>query len=186
MRSNFSRAYLYAGDDEMLELRPLNEADIPLIEIWLNEEHVKRWYEIPDLGITINDWISELKEYKGEFQWITYLVALWQERPIGLCLYYKCVDSSDEDFGTLALTGSYGIDYLIGEKSYLGKGFGKGIVTLLVDQIFSLEDAQSVTANINKNNEASEKTLLSCGFRLLEPGSSRYVIYKSDIGTEFP
>lgn len=97
---------------------------------------MKRWYEIPDLGITINDWISELKEYKGEFQWITYLIVLWQDRPIGLCLYYKCVDSSDEDFGTLPLTGSYGIDYLIGEESYLGKGLGKGIITLLVDKIF--------------------------------------------------
>ena len=162
----------------MLELRLLNDSDIPLIEIWLNKEHVRRWYEIPELGITINDWISELKEYKGEFQWITYLIVLWQDRPIGLCLYYKCVDSSDEDFGTLPLTGSYGIDYLIGEESYLGKGLGKGIITLLVDKIFSLQDAQRVTADIDKNNKASEKTLLSCGFKLLDTGSSRYVIYK--------
>ena len=167
----------------MLELRLLNDSDIPLIEIWLNKEHVKRWYEIPALGITINDWISELKEYKGEFQWITYLIVLWQDRPIGLCLYYKCVDSSDEDFGTLPLTGSYGIDYLIGEESYLGKGLGKGIITLLVDKIFSLQDAQRVTADIDKNNKASEKTLLSCGFKLLDTGSSRYVIYKRGFGS---
>ena len=167
----------------MLELRLLNDSDIPLIEIWLNKEHVKRWYEIPDLGITINDWISELKEYKGEFQWITYLIVLWQDHPIGLCLYYKCVDSSDEDFGTLSLTGSYGIDYLIGEESYLGKGLGKEIITLLVDKIFSLQDAQRVTADIDKNNKASEKTLLSCGFNLLDTGSSRYVIYKRGFGS---
>ncbi len=162
----------------MLELRLLKDSDIPLIEIWLNEEHVKRWYEIPHLGITINDWISEMKEHKGEFQWITYLIVLWQDRPIGLCLYYKCMDSDDEDFGTLPLIGSYGIDYLIGDKSYLGKGLGKGIVTLLVNKIFSLQDAQRVTADIDKNNKASEKTLLSCGFKLLNMESSRYVIYK--------
>lgn len=167
----------------MLELRLLNDSDIPFIEIWLNKEHVKRWYEILDLGITINDWISEIKEHKGEFQWITYLIVLWQDRPIGLCQYYKCVDSSDEDFGTLPLTGSYGIDYLIGEESYLGKGLGKGIITLLVDKIFSLQDAQRVTADIDKNNKASEKTLLSCGFKLLDTGSSRYVIYKRGFGS---
>ena len=166
----------------MLELRLLHDNDIPLIEIWLNKEHIKRWYEIPELGITINDWISELKEYKGEFQWITYLIVLWQDRPIGLCLYYKCVDSSDEDFGTLPLTGSYGIDYLIGEESYLGKGLGKGIVTLLVDKIFSLQGAQRITADIDKNNKASKKTLLSCGFKLLDTESSRYVIYKRGFG----
>ena len=166
----------------MLELRLLHDNDIPLIEIWLNKEHIKRWYEVPELGITINDWISELKEYKGEFQWITYLIVLWQDHPIGLCLYYKCVDSSDEDFGTLPLTGSYGIDYLIGEESYLGKGLGKGIVTLLVDKIFSLQGAQRITADIDKNNKASKKTLLSCGFKLLDTESSRYVIYKRGFG----
>ena len=161
----------------MLDFRLLNDSDIPLVEIWLNEEHVKRWYEIPDLGITINDWLSELKEHKGEFQRITYLIVLWQDRPIGLCLYYKCEDSCDEEFGTLPLTDSYGIDYLIGEKSYLGKGLGKEIITLLVDRIFSLPYAQRVTADIDKNNKVSEKALLSCGFKLLDTGS-RYVIYK--------
>ena len=34
----------------MLELRLLNDSDIPLIEIWLNKEHVKRWYEIRGLS----------------------------------------------------------------------------------------------------------------------------------------
>lgn len=162
----------------MLELRLLNDNDIPLIEIWLNKDHVKRWYEIPHLGITIDDWLYEIKEYKGEFQWITYLIAMWKNRPIGLCLYYKCVDSSDEAFGTLPLIGSYGIDYLIGEETYLGKGLGKEIITLLVNKIFSLQDAQRVTADIGKNNKASEKTLLSCGFKLLDIDSSRYIIYK--------
>ena len=27
----------------MLRLRTINDSDIPLIEIWLNKEHVKRW-----------------------------------------------------------------------------------------------------------------------------------------------
>lgn len=162
----------------MLEFRLLNDNDIPLIEIWLNKEHVKRWYEIPHLGITIDDWINEIKEYKGKLQWITYLIAMWNNRPIGLCLYYKCVDSSDEDFGTLPLIGSYGIDYLIGEETYLGKGLGKEMITLLTNQIFSIQDAQRITADIDKNNKASEKTLLSCGFKLLGNESRRYIIYK--------
>lgn len=169
----------------MLGFRPLNDTDIPLIESWLHKEHVKRFYEIPDLGITIDDWISEIKEYKGEFQWITYLVVTWQDSPIGLCLYYKCEDSSGEDFGPLPLTGSYGIDYLIGEESFLGKGLGKEIITLLVGQIFLLQDALRVTADVDKNNKASGKALYSCGFRLVETGSSRYVIYKRSFGAEF-
>lgn len=160
----------------MLELRILNDSDIPLVEVWLNKEHVKKWYEIPHLGITIDDWLLEIKEYKGNFQWITYLIVLWNSRPIGLCLHYKCEDSIDEDFGTLPLTDSYGIDYLIGEESQLGKGLGKGIITLLVDKIFSLPNAKRVTADIDKRNKVSERALLSCGFTLLDAESSRYVI----------
>ncbi|WP_343210099.1 hypothetical protein [Anaerolentibacter hominis] len=91
----------------MLEFRLLEDSDIPLIEIWLKKEHVKRWYEIPDCGITIDDWISEIKEYKGEFQWITYLIVMRNGLPLGMCLYYKCADSENEDFGTLPLSGSY-------------------------------------------------------------------------------
>jgi len=164
----------------MLELRPLNHNDIPLVEIWLNKEHVKRWYEIPLLGITIDDWISEIKEYRGKFQWITYLIVLWNSHPIGLCLYYKCEDSKDEDFGTLPLTGSYSIDYLIGEESQLGKGLGKGMITLLMDKIFSFPNAQRITADIDKNNTASEKTLLSCGFTQFDTKGRRYVCNKPD------
>ncbi|MDO5559792.1 MAG: GNAT family N-acetyltransferase [Oscillospiraceae bacterium] len=165
----------------MLELRSLNDSDIPLIETWLNKEHVKRWYEIPDLGITIDDWMAEIKEYKGKFQWITYLIVMWDRSPIGLCLYYKCEDSDGEEFGTLPLTGSYGIDYLIGEKYYLGKGLGKGTITMLINKIFSFPDALRVTADIDKDNSASKNALLSCGFRLLEKERSRYVIYNGAV-----
>lgn len=160
----------------MLEFRLLDDHDLSLVEFWLNKEHVKRWYEIPHMGITINDWMSEIKEHSGKFQWITYLIALWKGRPIGFCLYYKCVDS-DEDFGTLPQKGAYGIDYLIGEEAFLGKGLGKEMVTAMVNKIFSFPDALCVTADIDKNNRASEMTLLSCGFTLLDAGCSRYVIY---------
>ena len=162
----------------MLELRLLDDSDIPLVEKWLNKEHVKRWYETPHLEVTINDWMTEIKERYGQYKWLTHLIVVWQGCPIGLCQYYKCVDSFDEDFGTLPLTGSYGIDYLIGEEAYIGKGLGKIMITELVNKIFSFQDAQIVTADIDRDNKASENALLSCGFRLLNAESNRYFIQK--------
>lgn len=161
----------------MLELRLLNDNDVSLVEAWLNKAHVKRWYEIPHLGVSINDWMYELKERNGEFKWLTHLIMLWDGHPIGFCQYYKCVDS-DEDFGTLPVAGSYGIDYLIGEEPYLGKGLGKEMIGLLVDKIFSFPDAQRVTADIDNENKASKGTLLSCGFSLVDAGGSRYRLDK--------
>ena len=161
----------------MVQLRLLNDDDVSLVEVWLNKEHVKRWYEIPHLGVSINDWIYELNMRNGEFKWLTHLIVLWQGHPIGLCQYYKCEDSKDEDFGTLPIIGSYGIDYLIGEESCLGKGLGKKMITSLVDKVFSFPDAQRVTADIDKENKASERALLSCGFELLDTDNSRYILY---------
>lgn len=160
----------------MLELRLLKDDDIFLVEAWLNKEHVKRWYEIPNQGVSIDDWIYELKERDGEFKWLTHLIVLWQGRPIGMCQYYKCEDSKDEDFGTLEIQGSYGIDYLIGEEECIGKGLGKKMILTLMDKIFSFPDARRVTADIDTNNKASENTLLSCGFTLLDAGGSRYTV----------
>lgn len=160
----------------MLEFRLLNDEDIPLVQDWLNRVHVKRWYEISREGVSIDDWIYELNNRHEEFKWLTHLIVLWSGQPIGLCQYYKCEDSKEENFGTLPIKGSYGIDYLIGEEEYLKKGIGKQMITLLVDKILTFPDAQRVTADINKDNKASERTLLSCGFVLLDPESSRYVL----------
>lgn len=162
--------------DKIMELRLLTDDDIPLIENWLHQAHVKRWYEIPRLGITIDDWMNEIRAYKEDFRWITYLIVLHENRPIGLCLYYSCKDSKDEDFGSLALSGAYGVDYMIGESSLIGQGLGRRMLSLLVDRIFSLPDAQRITADIDIDSAASKNTLLSCGFTLLKEG--RYFLEK--------
>lgn len=158
-----------------LELRPLCGADIPLVEEWLNKEHVKRWYEIPEMGVTIADWSAEIRAYKGEYRWITYLIVLLSGQPVGLCLYYKCTDSVGEDFGSLPLEGAYSIDYMIGEQSCIGKGMGKEMINLLIEKIASLPDAVLVTADADRENRASVGVLTACGFETLEPQKGQFV-----------
>lgn len=161
----------------MLELRMLNDSDIPLIEAWLHKDHVKKWYEIPHLGVTLDDWMKEIKERNNEFKWLHHFIVMLEGVAIGLCQYYKCKDS-DEDFGNLTVEGSYGIDYLIGEEDYIGKGVGRQMIRALLDTIFSFPDAIRVTADIDENNKASEGVLQSCGFILFDSTQSRYVIEK--------
>jgi len=161
----------------MLQLRLLGDADVPLVELWLNKEHVKKFYEVPALGISIDDWVFEIKERNGEFHWLTHFIAMWETRPIGFCQYYSC-ENSDEDWGDFPVIGSYGIDYFIGEEAFLGKGLGSGIIKLLVKEIFSLPGAKRVTADIDKDNVASGKALLASGFTLFDAERCRYVIEK--------
>ncbi|MEO2190051.1 GNAT family N-acetyltransferase [[Clostridium] innocuum] len=64
--------------------------------------------------------------------------------------------------------------------SCIGKGLGKDMLKLLVKRIFSFPDAYRITADIDRENHASEKTLLSCGFTLQNPVKSRYILLKSE------
>lgn len=158
----------------MINLRLLSDQDISLIEEWLHKDHVRKWYEIPHLNVTLDDWMTEIKGRNNEFDWLHHFIVMYNGKEIGLCQYYKCVDS-DEDFGDIPVEGSYGIDYLIGEESCIGKGIGKQMIVALMKKIFSFPDAQRITADIDENNKASEGVLLSCGFVLSDPVHCRYV-----------
>jgi len=161
----------------MLELRLINNNDLPLMESWLNKAHVKKWYDIPG-ECSIDDWMSEIKWRNDELQFLTHLIVLHEGHPIGFCQYYKCVDS-DEDWGALPLTGAYCINYLIGNESSLGKGLGKESIIRLVNNIFSLPDAERVVADVDEDNKASKKALLSSGFVLFDAMRNRYIIEKT-------
>jgi RimJ/RimL family protein N-acetyltransferase len=160
----------------MLELRLLEDRDIPLVDAWLEKEHVKKWYEVPELGVSLDDWRHEIRERNGEFRWITYFIAAWNGSPIGFCQYYRCEDSADEDFGSLPVEGSYGIDYMIGEEACLGKGLGKAMINILVEKVFTFPDAVRVTADIDAANKASANALLSCGFVPVDGADDRFVL----------
>ena len=41
----------------MLQLREFTESDLALAEAWLHKAHVRKWYEIPQLGVTLEDWM---------------------------------------------------------------------------------------------------------------------------------
>lgn len=162
----------------MLELRQLTDNDVTLVEKWLQNAHVKKWYDIPHLGVSIDDWMHEIHERDTTYNWITYFIVNYQNKPIGFCQYYACIDSKDEDFGSLDTNHAYGIDYFIGEEDFLGKGFGKQMIKVLTKYIFTHTNAEEITADIDTNNTASMHVLMACGFDLLDDGGSRYVKQK--------
>jgi len=149
--------------DDMIELRAFEDSDLQLLDKWLHKEYIKKWFEVPNI-CTIDDWLHEVKNRNGEFKWITYFVALWNDCPIGFCLYYKCMDAKEDWYKDMSLDGTYSIDYLIGEDNYLGKGLGKKMVAKLVEMIFSHANAKRIIVQPDKNNVASGNVLLANGF----------------------
>jgi len=149
----------------MLEIREFEDDDLPLLDKWLHKEYIRKWFEVAGI-CTIDDWLYEVKNRKGEFAWINYFIVLREDSPIGFCTYYKCIDAKEDWYGDMSLERVYSIDYLIGEAKYLGKGIGKEIIAKLVKMIFSHEEAKGIIVQPDKNNKASCGVLLSNGFIL--------------------
>jgi len=148
---------------DMLKIRLLNDNDVQLVESWLNKEYIKKWFEVPGL-CSIDDWLSEINGRNDRFKFLTHLIVLWGENPIGFCVYYKCADAGEDWYGDTPLSGTYSIDYLIGEEEYLGKGIGKSIIALLIKEIFSLTDSERIIVQPDEENRASCNSLLSNNF----------------------
>ena len=151
----------------MLEIRLLNDSDVQTVETWLNKDHVKKWYEVPGL-CSIDDWVAEIKERNDEYRFITHFIAELDKYPIGFCQYYRCTDVEEDWNENIPLDGTYSIDYLIGDESFIGKGFGKSMIALLVDKVFSLQDAEKIIVRPDNDNYASNQSLLSVGFHFDE------------------
>lgn len=139
-------------------LRPLEEEDIPLLETWLHKNHIAKWFADPE------DWIAEVKARQGDFSWIHHFIAMQNDRPLGFCQYYDCYDAKEDWYDISRPGETFSLDYLIGDIDDLGKGHGKKIVALILDQIRSHSAAQWVLAQPDGDNNASAGVLLADGF----------------------
>lgn len=141
-----------------IETREMVESDVPLFQKWLYLPHVAKWYHDQE------DWLEEVSG-KEEFDFIKHFIIENDGHPIGFCQYYEYVKGGEIWQGDINTDGIYSIDYLIGETEYLGKGYGKKAIALLIEKIMPLPGAKGIIVQPETENKASCNTLLSCGFR---------------------
>lgn len=142
----------------LLELRKIQDDDIPLMRHWLYKDYIIKWYKDPE------EWLHEISERNGEFKFVNHFIVLQEGRPIGFCQYYACSDAGEDWYGEIPLEGTYSIDYLIGEEEYLGKSFGKAIIELLVNRVFSINEVERIIVLPEEDNLPSVNSLLTNGF----------------------
>lgn len=143
-----------------ITFRPVDDADIDLLTIWLNKEYILKWYHDTD------DWLHEISERKDRFSWIHHFIVMDGKTPIGFCQYYDCYDGNNmEDWYSVTQRGdTFSIDYLIGDEAYLSKGYGKAVVKLLTDIIQYKEHAKRIIVQPEKENHSSNHVLMSNGY----------------------
>jgi RimJ/RimL family protein N-acetyltransferase len=144
-----------------IHLRPFTDSDIPLFTEWLNKPYIKKWYD------PIDEWLEEVKNRRGKFKWLHHFIVICDEKPIGFCQYYDCYDSRKyEDWNGRIFDAPgevYTIDYLIGDESFLGKGYGKELIRILTYLAFSL-GAKEIIVDPDKKNAQSNGVLRANGY----------------------
>jgi ribosomal protein S18 acetylase RimI-like enzyme len=155
---------------DIITFRNLEKDDISLVKHWLSLPHIKKWYE------PIDEWLFELENKDGKFFFLHHYVVMCKNKPIGFCQYYDCYFSKEFEQWqgqNIDKKGEvYSIDYLIGEECFLKKGYGKHIVRLLTEMVFSL-GAKKIIVDPDKNNIASCRTLLA-NYYLLDKANGFY------------
>lgn len=170
-----------------LTLRPMQPADLVLVERWLNEPHVARWYVA---GSTVARELDDLRRCVAGAEPTRVLLVVETGRPIGWCQWYRCDDYPDHAAGVGAEPGDVGIDYAVGEPERVGRGVGTALVRLIVETVAAAFPAAGIVADTDASNLASRRVLEKAGFLLVregpvlsEPTDAVMAVYRRPAGT---
>ncbi len=114
--------------DNLIEFKPLDFSDIPIMHQWFNMPHVQAFYSLR--AWSEKEVFDKLIPYiKGEKP-VIGLIAFVNQKPIGYVQYYKVVDYPwpAQDLSQDIINNAAGMDILIGEKSMIGRGIGQLII----------------------------------------------------------
>ena len=139
-------------------LRTFCDSYVSLMKHWLPKPYILKWYEEP------NEWLNEIALRHEKFSFIKHFIIQVDGEDISFSQYYPYEKGWETWHGSLPIEGTYSIDYLIGEESYLGKGYGKETIRTLCSKVFKETDAKRIIVQPHESNAASRNTLLSAGF----------------------
>lgn len=139
-----------------MKIREFTPADLNIMGVWLAQDYIRKFWGDPQ------DWIKEISENISA-DWVKYFIVECNT-PIGFLQYYE-TDKAPQGEWSNEPIGTIGIDYLIGDIEYLGKGYGSKIVRLLVDFIKSKNEFDYIVADPIVENVSSIKVLENNGFK---------------------
>ena len=117
--------------------RKLTESDLPLMQRWLNNPLVKRWYDDPsDTLDNIRAWF--LPAITGAEPTQPFVFAL-DDAPIGYIQSYRPKDWPDYWGNERLSNGAAGIDLFIGEDDARHRGIGPMVIRAFIDTILAAD-----------------------------------------------
>lgn len=161
-----------------ISFEPLTKADFPLLVKWLNENHVRAWYDgdkIWNEQSVEKKYLTYTERYKRlvieentiEKPIYPYIIRI-DEVKVGYIQYYDSRSFPHEhghDFDDLP-QNTASLDMYIGEIDFLGKSLGPKIINLfLKDYVF--KNYQYCLVDPDSSNLAAIKAYQKAGFSII-------------------
>jgi len=165
-------------------VRPMTEEDLPTVDVWLRLAHVARWWLKETTAQAV---IAKYHHRIREEQPATTMLMLVTEdgAPVGWCQWYRWADYPAEAAAMEASENDIGIDYAIGDPTFIGRGAGTELVAALVALVRRHHPLFGVLVAADAANLASRRVLEKNGFDLVrvqsvatEPTDAPMAIYR--------
>jgi aminoglycoside 6'-N-acetyltransferase len=170
----------------MVELRQMEPDELDLVERWLAEPHVARWFLA---GSSLETELEDVRASVTGAKPVHVLLVLADGEPVGWCQWYLCHDDPAWAAEIGAEPGDVGVDYAIGEPGRVGQGLGTEVIAALVALVRAAQPGCGVVADPEAHNPASRRVLEKNGFELRaiktmdsEPTDDPMAIYRLATG----
>lgn len=144
-----------------------SEHDYALLVRWLNQPHVREWWDPDDPPATLASVRREHAAATGPDPATTACIIELGRRPVGFIQFYRWAASPDdaELIGGEVGERDWGLDILIGEPDLVGKGIGTLAVDLVCRQLMGERRAESVMLLTEVTNARAQRAYEKAGFR---------------------
>ncbi len=123
-----------------VEFRPLEESDLPLLHRWLNQDHMRAFYQKETISLE-----AVTKKYtpriKNEVPTLCH-IAMIDGKPFGKIQCYRVADYP-KFAQEIGVSDGISVDLFIGEPQFLGKGFGASLLEQYLKEAFSAFPSES-------------------------------------------
>jgi RimJ/RimL family protein N-acetyltransferase len=143
--------------------KPLQEADLNLLCDWLNEPHVKEWW---DDHLTDEEIKSTYKKRIGDII-VAPFIAYLNDKPIGFIQYYQA-DKVGDGWWPNEVEGTFGIDQFIGDKNLINRGVGTKMIRAFVEHLFCNLNAKKIMTDVAPKNRRAIRCYEKVGFEFDE------------------
>lgn len=155
-----------------LTWRPLAVTDLPLLQRWLDEPHVARWWVHDTSAAGVERDFGAVA--RGEDTMEAFVVAL-DGVEVGYLQRYRFADEPESLAELRSLVAvdpaAWSIDYFVGSPAHVGRGVGSRMIAALAADAWSTHpDAPAIVVAVASANQASWGALARAGFRRVAEG----------------